>query len=46
MSRPLQRGGLGRHGETGLSDGLKGLSQAIGSVWQQAVVQTCVVHMG
>ncbi|MEV1179594.1 IS256 family transposase, partial [Nonomuraea sp. NPDC049784] len=27
-------------------DGLKGLPQAIESVWPQAVVQTCVVHRG
>jgi putative transposase len=26
-------------------DGLKGLPDAIGEVWPQAVVQTCVVHM-
>ncbi|MFI6792128.1 transposase [Nonomuraea sp. NPDC050383] len=25
--------------------GLKGLPEAIGTVWPQAVVQTCVVHL-
>jgi transposase-like protein len=26
-------------------DGLKGLPDAIGEVWPQAVVQTCVIHL-
>jgi putative transposase len=28
-----------------VSDGLKGLPDAVGAVWSQAIVQTCVVHL-
>ena len=26
-------------------DGLKGLSEAVGAVWDRAVIQTCVIHL-
>ena len=26
-------------------DGLKGLSEAVGAVWERAIVQTCVIHL-
>jgi transposase-like protein len=26
-------------------DGLKGLSEAINTVWDRAVIQTCVIHL-
>jgi putative transposase len=26
-------------------DGLKGLSEAVGAVWDLAIVQTCVIHL-
>jgi putative transposase len=29
----------------GVCDGLKGLSKAVGSVWAQAIVQSCIIHL-